>query len=134
VCAPALSGEGSNPETATFTTITHYGVTMKTISATDLRVKFTDILKDLDSGPVHITKHGKVIAVLNAPNSILDAPVGSDPSVDPYETYEPSESDLSATVDDYEEDEEEGDDWDLSMDSDFERYLSRQMPMDRPMY
>ena len=107
---------------------------MKTISATDLRVKFTDILKDLDSGPVHITKHGKVIAVLNAPNSVLDAPVGSDPSVDPYETYEPSESDLSATVDDYEEDEEEGDDWDLSMDSDFERYLSSKIPMDRPMY
>ncbi len=134
MCAPALSGEGSNPETATFTTITHYGVTMKTISATDLRVKFTDILKDLDSGPVHITKHGKVIAVLNAPNSVLDAPVGSDPSVDPYETYEPSESDPDAYEDDYEEDEEEGDDWDLSMDSDFERYLSRQMPMDRPMY
>ena len=99
---------------------------MKTISATDLRVKFTDILKDLDSGPVHITKHGKVIAVLNAPNSVLDAPVGSDPSVDPYETYEPSESDPDAYEDDYEEDEEEGDDWDLSMDSDFERYLSRQ--------
>ena len=107
---------------------------MKTISATDLRVKFTDILKDLDSGPVHITKHGKVIAVLNTPNSVLDAPVGSDPSVDPYETYEPSESDPDAYEDDYEEDEEEGDDWDLSMDSDFERYLSRQMPMDRPMY
>ena len=107
---------------------------MKTISATDLRVKFTDILKDLDSGPVHITKHGKVIAVLNAPNSILDASDEGSPNVDPYETYEPSESDLSATVDDYEEDEEEGDDWDLSMDGDFERYLSRQMPMDRPMY
>ena len=54
--------------------------------------------------------------------------------MDPYETYEPSESDLSATVDDYEEDEEEGDDWDLSMDSDFERYLSSRIPMDRPMY
>ena len=131
MCALELSGEGSNPETAAFTTITHYGVTMKTISATDLRVKFTDILKDLDSGPVHITKHGKVIAVLNAPNSVLDAPVGSDPIVDPYEAYEPSESDLNAASDDYEE---EDDDWDLSMDSDFERYLSRQMPMDRPLY
>ncbi len=103
---------------------------MKTISATDLRVKFTDILKDLDSGPVHITKHGKVIAVLNAPNSVLDAPVGSDPIVDPYEAYEPSESDLNAASDDYEE---EGDDWDLSMDSDFERYLSNMTPDYQPL-
>ena len=107
---------------------------MKTISATDLRVKFTDILKDLDSGPVHITKHGKVIAVLNTPSSVSDASDEGDPNVDPYGTYEPSASELSAPVDDYEEDEEEGDDWDLSMDSDFERYLSSKMPMDRPMY
>ena len=106
---------------------------MKTISATDLRVKFTDILKDLDSGPVHITKHGKVIAVLNPPNSVSDASDEGSPNVDPYKTYEPSEGDLSATVDDYEEDEEEGDDWDLSMDSDFERYLSQHVPPDRPL-
>ena len=40
---------------------------MKTISATNLRVQLRDLLADLDSGPVSITKHGKVVAVLSAP-------------------------------------------------------------------
>ena len=101
---------------------------MKTISATDLRVKFTDILKDLDSGPVHITKHGKVIAVLKAPNSVSDASDEGDPSVDPYGTYEPSASELNAPVDDYEEDEEEGDDWGDNLVEEFESYLSEDEP------
>ena len=40
---------------------------MKTISATNLRVQLRDLLTDLDTGPVSITKHGKVVAVLSAP-------------------------------------------------------------------
>jgi len=39
----------------------------KTTTATRLRVDFSDILRNLHTGPVDITKHGKVVAVLAAP-------------------------------------------------------------------
>jgi antitoxin (DNA-binding transcriptional repressor) of toxin-antitoxin stability system len=39
----------------------------KTTTATRLRVDFSDILRNLHTGPVEITKHGKVVAVLAAP-------------------------------------------------------------------
>ena len=46
---------------------------MKTISATNLRVQLRDLLADLDTGPVSITKHGKVVAVLSAPDEPVEA-------------------------------------------------------------
>jgi len=39
----------------------------KSTTATRLRVDFTDILRTLSTGPVEITKHGKVVAILTAP-------------------------------------------------------------------
>ena len=47
---------------------------------------------------------------------------------------EPSQSDLDAYNDDHEEDDFDTDDWDMSMDSDFENYLNKMMShaIDRP--
>ena len=47
---------------------------MKTITASKLRVEFASIIKDLDAGPVHITKHGKTIAVLTSPDAAVETP------------------------------------------------------------
>ena len=47
---------------------------MKTITASKLRVEFASIIKDLDSGPVHVTKHGKTIAILSSPDAAVETP------------------------------------------------------------
>ena len=131
---------------------------MKTISATNLRVQLRDLLADLDTGPVSITKHGKVVAVLSAPvgapaevepapegEGTLDASDASQSEPEPELRYPHSippganaPSDLAyedATPDqrDWYGMEEE-DDLLGGLDADFEAYLSKNMPMDRPDY
>ena len=119
---------------------------MKTITASKLRVELASIIKNLDAGPVHVTKHGKTIAVLTSPNAVVETPeepkerelqyrnahvAGSNPPPNlTYEDATPDQRDWYGLK----EDEEEADDWDLSMDSDFENYLSKMMShaIDRP--
>ena len=126
---------------------------MKTISATNLRVQLRDLLADLDTGPVTITKHGKVVAVLSAPDEPVEAieatPTTEDTSEAPDASQSPPEPTLGSipvSVDVLEEiynssreDEEETDELDEfeqrieDIDADFEAYLSKKMPMDRPL-
>ena len=126
---------------------------MKTISATNLRVQLRDLLADLDTGPVTITKHGKVVAVLSAPVEPVEAieatPTTEDTSEAPDASQSPPEPTLGSipvSVDVLEEiynssreDEEETDELDEfeqrieDIDADFEAYLSKKVPMDRPM-
>ena len=107
---------------------------MKTITASKLRVEFASIIKDLDAGPVHITKHGKTIAVLTSPNAAVETPEEPVSMTTTPRAPEPSQSAIKAYDDDHEEDDFETDDWDMSMDSDFENYLSNltRHAIDRP--
>lgn len=52
----------------------------RSITATNLRTDLREILLDLDAGPVEITKHGKVVAVLSRPIP-ADLLESSDPAV-----------------------------------------------------
>ena len=125
---------------------------MKTISATLLRVQLRDLLADLDSGPVTITKHGKPVAVLSAPVEPVEAPEAPTPEANPSEAEnalvsqpeaEETLRDVAAwtqennvvtkdletqarinSFDGNEEDEDEGDEWADDMDGDFEAWLS----------
>ena len=129
---------------------------MKTISATNLRVQLRDLLADLDTGPVTITKHGKVVAVLSAPDEPVEAIEVTSTTEDTAEAPDASQSapeptaptmgSIPVSVDVLEEiynssreDEEETDELDgfeqriEEIDADFEAYLSKQMPMDRPL-
>ena len=153
---------------------------MKTISATNLRVQLRDLLADLDTGPVTITKHGKVVAVLSAPvepveaieaapttegtseatdasQSALDACneavsdwftaqrtsvvyEAPDGPVEAVEVISTTEDTSEATDASQSEPEEEAadplDEFEQrieDIDADFEAYLSKQVPMDRPM-
>ena len=107
---------------------------MKTITASKLRVEFASIIKDLDAGPVHITKHGKTIAILTSPNTAVETPEEPVSMTTTPQPPEPPQSKPEAYDDDYEEDDFEADDWDMSMDSDFENYLSKMTSraIDRP--
>tara|TARA_R110000744_G_scaffold36139_4_gene83601 strand:+ start:1933 stop:2316 length:384 start_codon:yes stop_codon:yes gene_type:complete len=126
---------------------------MKTISATNLRVQLRDLLADLDAGPVTITKHGKVVAVLSAPVEPVEA-IEATPTTEyipkalapPQSPPEPTLGITPVSDDLFEEiynsslkDEEETDELDdfeqrvEDLDADFEAYLSKQTPMDRPM-
>ena len=126
---------------------------MKTISATNLRVQLRDLLADLDTGSVTITKHGKVVAVLSAPVEPVEAIEATPTTEDtteapdaPQSPPEPTLGSIPVSVDVLEEiynssreDEEETDELDEfeqrveDLDADFEAYLSKQVPMDRPM-
>ena len=102
---------------------------MKTISATNLRVQLRDLLADLDTGPVSITKHGKVVAVLSAPDEPVKAVEAAPPTGYIPKALAPPQREL--------EDEDLLGDFDRTfedLDADFEAYLSKNMPMDRPDY
>ena len=107
---------------------------MKTITASKLRVEFASIIKDLDAGPVHITKHGKTIAILTSPNAAVETPEEPVNMMTTPQPPEPSQSATEAYDDDYGEDDLDADEWDMSMDSDFENYLNIMMTraIDRP--
>jgi antitoxin (DNA-binding transcriptional repressor) of toxin-antitoxin stability system len=44
----------------------------RSITATQLRVELRDLLSTIEDGPIEITKHGKVVAVLAAPSEARD--------------------------------------------------------------
>ena len=44
----------------------------RSITATQLRVELRDLLSTIEDGPIEITKHGKVVAVLVAPSEARD--------------------------------------------------------------
>ncbi len=99
---------------------------MKTVTASNLRVQFTDILKDLSTGPVNITKHGKTIAVLTSPESPVKRVSRVAPTIDPFGSYEEPSEPVQALINvlsDDEDDEGEPPDWDAQMEADFDRYI-----------
>tara|TARA_R110000824_G_scaffold397151_1_gene599610 strand:+ start:1537 stop:2046 length:510 start_codon:yes stop_codon:yes gene_type:complete len=58
---------------------------MKTITAAAVRAQLTDLIRNLDAGPITITKHGKPIAVLTSPQSAVTAMVEPSPATDASE-------------------------------------------------
>jgi antitoxin (DNA-binding transcriptional repressor) of toxin-antitoxin stability system len=73
----------------------------KSTTATRLRVDFSDILRNLGTGPVQITKHGKVVAILTVPSeSPSEAPestVEASATADTGEASEAQETPLVAS-------------------------------------
>ena len=106
---------------------------MKTISATNLRVQLRDLLADLDTGPVMITKHGKVVAVLSAPGEPVEAVEAAPTTEDTPEPPDASQSPPEPADEAARWGTEEIDDPLDGLDAEFEAYLSSQARMDRPM-
>jgi antitoxin (DNA-binding transcriptional repressor) of toxin-antitoxin stability system len=105
---------------------------MKTISATNLRVQLRDLLADLHTGPVAITKHSRVVAILSAPVAAVEASEAPCPTPNPSEAENASES-LSEPVEgEIVEVEDESDDSLDDLDAEFEAYISQDMMLDRP--
>ena len=101
---------------------------MQAITTTHLRTDLTGLLQNLDE-PLAITKHGKTVAWLVGPSyNPLEAAEEPTPSADTSGDTEPVTSPSEPFEAMPEEDEEESDDWDLSMEADFERYLSNMTP------
>jgi len=85
------------------------GVTMQ-VTASKVRVDFTRLLSQLSAGPVEITKHGKVVAVLvhpddlatgtetttTSPDEPLEAVQASEPTQDTSETPDASQTPSTA--------------------------------------
>ena len=107
---------------------------MQTISTTDLRAELTSLLQNLDE-PLAITKHGKIVAWLISPShNPVAAPTQASPTIDPFECVASPSITSGLVTNESALDEDEGDDWDLGMEADFERYLSGMVPEDRPLY
>ena len=101
---------------------------MQAITTTHLRTDLTGLLQNLDE-PLAITKHGKTVAWLVGPSyNPLAASEEPTPSADTSGDTAPVTSPSEPFEAMPEEDEEESDDWDLSMEADFERYLSNMTP------
>ena len=101
---------------------------MQAITTTHLRTDLTGLLQNLDE-PLAITKHGKTVAWLVGPSyNPLEASEEPTPSADTSGDTEPVTSPSEPFEAMPEEDEEESDDWDLSMEAYFERYLSNMTP------
>lgn len=58
---------------------------MKTITAAAVRAQLTDLIRNLDTGPITITKHGTPIAVLMSPESAEKTMVEPSPATDASE-------------------------------------------------
>ncbi len=129
---------------------------MKTITASEIRVQFSSLLQDLESGPVQVTKHGKVVAILTGPQSAVTAQVEPETTMDPSEVQDAlrrateaeetlrdiaaytrennvliKDRETQARIDSFDEnveDEEEGEDWSIHDDKAFEDYLSELEP------
>ena len=136
---------------------------MKTITASKLRVELASIIKDLHAvGVTKHGKVVAILASPKLIDEIAQKQFSTqeidegdhlvdwgavrarfEPYMEPEEPVsmmttprapEPSQSDLDAYNDDHEEDDFDADDWDMSMDSDFENYLNKMMShaIDRP--
>ena len=112
------------------------------ITASKVRQQFTQLLSQLSDGPIEVTKHGKVVAILALPDVLTSAPEttpasperpleAAAPVPSSYEAPEPTESleETSEPSEDafFESDEETDDDgwvtWTDDDEADFERYL-----------
>ena len=125
---------------------------MKTITASNFRAQFTDLLGDLASGPVEITKHGKPIAILTGPSEASTGLPQPSATTGPSEAFEPTTSpseaeetlraiaawtqknnvvikdlETQARISSFGEN-EEGEDWSIHDDKAFENYLSELEP------
>ena len=127
-CAFCHKGVGSSPALPNPLPqpIIHYGVTLKTITASKFRAQFSDLLQDLDSGPVEVTKHGTVVAVLSSPHSPVEVEADQSMTIDPYEQPEPPTSPSEPLETMSVEDEEESEEWSEDEERLFEAYLSSQ--------
>ena len=122
------------------------------VTASKVRVDFTRLLSQLSAGPIQITKHGKVVAVLvhpspyripegatTSPDEPLEAVRASEPTQDTSEAPDASQTPSTARESVSLEAEEEGEesfdedesagstsiwDWSPQEEEDFERYLS----------
>jgi prevent-host-death family protein len=129
---------------------------LKTITASKFRSQFTELLRDLSTGPVEVTKHGKVIAILTSPDSPVEALEEVETAMDTSEAEDAARRateaeetlrDIAAytrennvlikdretqaridSFDESEEEEEEGEDWSIHDDKAFEDYLSELEP------
>ena len=122
------------------------------VTASKVRVDFTRLLSQLSAGPIEITKHGKVVAVLvhpspyrtpegatTSPDEPLEAVQASEPTQDTSEAPDASQTPSTARESVSLEDEEEGEEssdadesgpansawgWSEEEEENFERYLS----------
>ena len=114
---------------------------MKTIAASKFRAQFTELLHDLSTGPVEVTKHGKVVAILTSPDSPVEAIEAAETATDASETPEPITSPpepLEAVSEADEEDflrldEEESEEWSQDEEMAFEAFLSSREPDYHPV-
>ena len=107
---------------------------MQTISTTDLRTDLTGLLQNIDK-PLAITKRGNIVAYLVGPShNPLEASNEASPSAGTSGASKSVNGRLKPSIDNLEEDDDDLEDWDMSMNSDFERYLSGIKPENRPSY
>jgi len=97
---------------------------LKTIAASKFRAQFTELLRDLSTGPVEVTKHGKVIAILTSPDSPVEAIEEPSTATDAFETTQPVTSPSEPLEDMSEEDEFESEEWSEEEEAAFEAFLS----------
>ena len=97
---------------------------MKTIAASKFRAQFTELLRDLSTGPVEVTKHGKVIAILTSPDSPVEAIEEPETATDASETPEPVTAAPEPLEDTSEEVEFDSEEWSEVEEMAFEACLS----------
>lgn len=83
---------------------------MKTVTLGNVRANLTSIIADLANGPIALTKHGKTIAVLSAPETVSEAPESPKPAKTRRKAKAASETPPTASepMVENEEEEEEG--------------------------
>ena len=106
---------------------------MKTIAASKFRAQFTELLRDLSTGPVEVTKHGKVVAILTSPDSPVEAIEEPETATDASETPEPITVAPEPLEDTSEEDEFESEEWSEDEEMAFEAFLSSREPDYHPV-
>ena len=81
---------------------------MKTVTLGNVRANLTSIIADLANGPIALTKHGKTIAVLSAPETVSEAPESPKPAKTRRKAKAASETPPTASEPMVESEEEEG--------------------------
>ena len=107
---------------------------MKTITASKFRAQFTELLHDLSTGPVEVTKHGRVVAILTSPDSPVEAIEEPETATDSSEATEPVTSPSEPLEDMSEEDEFESEEWSEDEEAAFEAFLSSRDPDYHPVH